>query len=169
MNKWLNQRDNSQYSRNECLETTAVPGSISNDDLEETTIKTFDKLSVATDPSNIQDYHWLKSNGPKKVIIQFTRRENANLIQKKKKKVEGNESLLNWYHNPVFINDSLCSYYKMLWRKCEKLWSSKSIHALWVTNATLRRRLTTSGHVHVIIRSQDLDELFPENKLLSDE
>ena len=57
----------------------------------------------------------------------------------------------------------------MLWRKCKKLWSSKSIHALWVTNATLRRRLTTSGHVHVIIRSQDLDELFPENKLLSDE
>ena len=89
MNKWLNQRDNSQYSRHECLETTAVPGSISNDDLEETTIKTFDKLSVAIDPSNIQDYHWLKSNGPKKVIIQFTRRENANLIQKKKKKLKG--------------------------------------------------------------------------------
>ena len=66
MKKWLNYRDNSQYSRNECLETTAVPGSISNDDLEETTIKNFDKLGVATDP---QDYHWLKSNGPKKVII----------------------------------------------------------------------------------------------------
>ena len=43
------ERDN-QYSRRECLEITGVPDSISNDDLEETTIKMFDKLDVAIDP-----------------------------------------------------------------------------------------------------------------------
>ena len=35
---------NSQYFRRECLETTVVPDSISNDDLEETILKIFDKL-----------------------------------------------------------------------------------------------------------------------------
>ena len=35
---------NSQYFRRECLETTGVPDSISNNDLEETTLKIFDKL-----------------------------------------------------------------------------------------------------------------------------
>ena len=52
--------ENNQYSRPECLEITGVPGSVSNDDLEETTIKIFDKLDVAIDPSNIEDCHWLK-------------------------------------------------------------------------------------------------------------
>ena len=64
----------------ECLEITGVPDSISNDDLEKTTIKTFDKFDVAIDPSNIEDCHWFKSNGPKEVIIKFARLKNANLI-----------------------------------------------------------------------------------------
>ena len=72
-------------------------------------------------------------------------------------------------NNPVFINDSLCSYYKMLWRKCKKLWSSKYIHAFWVSNGTLRLKLTASGPVHIITHSQDLDELFSGNELLRDE
>ena len=87
---------NNQYSRRECLEITGVPESVSNDDLEKTTIKIFDKLDVATDPSDIEDCHWLKSHGPKKVIIKFARRKDANLIRKNKNKVKG-ESLLGWY------------------------------------------------------------------------
>ena len=58
---------NNQYSRRECLEITGVPDSVSND-LEKTTIKVFDKIDVAIDPSNIEDCHWLKINGPKKLI-----------------------------------------------------------------------------------------------------
>ena len=75
---------NSQYSRCECLEITSVPDSISNDELGETTLKTFDKLDMITDPSNIEDCHLLKSNGPKKVIIKFARHKGANLIQQTK-------------------------------------------------------------------------------------
>ena len=75
---------NNQYSRRECLEINGVLGSVSNDDLEETAIKIFDKLEVAIDPSNIEDCHWLKSNGPNKVIIKFARRKDANLIRKTK-------------------------------------------------------------------------------------
>ena len=46
----------------------------------------------------------------------------------------------------------------MLWRKCKKFWSSKYIHAFWVSNDTLRLKLTQSGRVHIITHSQDLDE-----------
>ena len=75
---------NNQYSRRECLQITGIPGSASNNDLEESTIKFFGKLDVAIDPSNIEDCHWLKSNGPNKVIIKFARRKDANLIRKTK-------------------------------------------------------------------------------------
>ena len=73
-----------EYSRRECLEITAVPDSISNDDMEETTIKIFETLDVTIGPSYTEDCHWLKSNGPKKVIIKFARRKNANNIRKTK-------------------------------------------------------------------------------------
>ena len=55
------------------------------------------------------------------------------------------------------------------WRKCKKPWFSKYIHAFWVSNGTLRLKLTENGRVHIITHSQDLDELFPENELLRDE
>ena len=69
-------------------------------------------------------------------------------------------------NNSVFINDSLCSYYEMLWPKCKKLCFNKYIHAFWVSK---RLKLTVTGHVHVITHSQDLDELFPKNEVLRDE
>ena len=142
---------NNQYSRRECLEITGVPDSVSYDDLEKTTIKIFDKLDVAIEPPNIEDYHWLKSNGPKKVIIKFARRKDANLIWKNKNKLKGMNLCSVGINNPVFINDSLCSYYKMLWRKCKKLWSSKYIHAFWVSNGTLRLKLTENGRFIFVI------------------
>ena len=101
---------NNQYSRRECLEITGVPDSVSNDHLEETTIKIFDKLDVAIDPSNMEFCHWLKSNGPDKVIIKFTRRKDANLIRKNKNKLKGTNLCSVGINNPVFINASLCSY-----------------------------------------------------------
>ena len=57
----------------------------------------------------------------------------------------------------------------MLRQKCKTFWSSKYIHAFWVSNDTLRLKLTENGRVHIITHSQDLDELFPENELLRDE
>ena len=113
---------------------------------------------MAIDLSNIEDCHRLKSNESKKVIISFTRRKNANLIRKNKNKLKGmkKKNLCSiGVNNPVFINDSLCSYYKMLWRKCKKLWSNKYIHDFWVSNGILRLKLTASGLVHAITHSHD--------------
>ena len=89
------------------LEIISVPDSVSNDDMEKTTIKTFDKLDVGTDPSSTEDCHWLKSNGPKKVNIKFARHKDANLIWKNKNKLKGMNLCTVGINNPVFINDSL--------------------------------------------------------------
>ena len=101
---------NNQYSRHECLEITSVR----NDVLKKTTIKTFDDLNVAIDPSNIEDCHWLKSNRPKNVITKFARRKDAHLIWKNKNNLKGMNLYSVDINNQVFTNDSLCSYYKML-------------------------------------------------------
>ena len=86
-------------------------------------------------------------------------------FEKNKNKLKGMNLCSIGINNPLFINDSICLYYRMLWQKCKILWSNKYIHAFWVSNGTLRLNLAASGRVHVITHSQDLDELFPENEL----
>ena len=107
MNEWLYQRDSVGGIINILdVNVQKLPVfKIINDDLEETTIKIFDKLDVATDPSNIEDCHWLKSNVPKKVIIKFARRKDANLIWKNKNRLKGMNLCSIGINNPVFIDD----------------------------------------------------------------
>ena len=81
---------NSQYSRQECLELSGIPETIENKDLEGTVLGIFEKLDVTVDPSNVQDCHWVKSSkGPKKVIVNLSRRKDANKIRLSKKTLKG--------------------------------------------------------------------------------
>ena len=67
---------------------------------------------------------------------------------------------------PVYMNDSLCSYYKVLWQKCKKLWSRKFIHTFWVSNGSIKLKIADNDRVYTITHNNDLEELFPGNKLL---
>ena len=67
----------------------------------------------------------------------------------------------------VFINESLCLYYKKLWPKCKSLWSAGHISAFWVRNGSLRIKLS-NGSVSIITHDCDLEKLFPDNSLIED-
>ena len=53
----------------------------------------------------------------------------------------------------------------MLWRKYKTLWSSKFIHAFWVSNGCIKLKITDNDRVHTITHNNDLEELFPGNEL----
>ena len=42
--------------------------------------------------------------------------------------------------NPIFINDSVCSYYKRLWSKCKRLWINEYIRPFWISNSSVKRK-----------------------------
>ena len=67
---------------------------------------------------------------------------------------------------PVYINDSLCFYYKKLWSKCKKLWSNKFIFGYWVSNGSIKIRISERSPVKVISHIVDLEKLFPDNSSL---
>ena len=121
---------NCQYSRRECWELSGLPESIENSELEDTALQLFKKLDVEVGSSNIEDCNWLPSKGPKRVIVRFSKRKDANIVRKVKKNLKGMDLSSNGIRSPVYINDSLCKYYKMLWRKCKKLYVNKFIHSL---------------------------------------
>ena len=162
---------NEQYSRRECLEISGVPGNTSDENLEKTVLDVFQKIEVDVQPENVEACHWLKSNSPggKKVIIKFSRRKDADKIRKQKKKLKSADLNSIGITNPIFINDSLCKYYKYLWSKCKKLLNGGFIQGFWVTNGILRVKLTDSSRPRNITHIVDLEEMFPSNPLLADE
>ena len=123
---------NNQYSRRECLEISGIPENIENKDLENLTLQIFEKIDISVDPENVEDCHWVKTQRSKKVIIKLSRRKDANKIRSEKKKLKGKNLISLGINTPVYINDSMCIYYKKLWAKCKKLHNSKLIYAFWI-------------------------------------
>ena len=161
---------NGQYFRHECLEISGFPESVTVNDLEGKVLKLLEKIDVEVHPDHIEACHWIKSNaGPKKVIIKMSRRKDADKIRRAKKKLKGLNLSSIGINSAVYINDSLCRYYKNLWAKCKKLWLNKFIHGFWTSHGSIRLKLTKTGNVRVITRNADLKKLFPGNLLISDD
>ena len=66
----------------------------------------------------------------------------------------------------VYINDSLCIYYKMLRGKCRKLLSNKNIHSFWVTNGTIKLKTIENEQVYAVTHENNFVELFLDNILV---
>ena len=71
-----------------------------------------------------------------KIIAKFSRSKDAQSVLRNKNKNEKfNPRSIDNDSSKVFINESLCHYYKFLWCKCKKLWGEEWIKAFWVSNA----------------------------------
>ena len=81
---------NEQYFRRECLKTSGVPESVTNNDLEGKVLKLLEKIYFEIHPDHIEACHWIKSNArPKKVIIKMSRRKDRDKIRTAKKSLKG--------------------------------------------------------------------------------
>ena len=128
----------------------------------------FENLDMMMDPSNVVDCYWIKSSKrAKKVIVKHSRRKDANKIRLLKKDLKCMNLSSLGIKSVVYINDSLCTYFKMLWGKCRKPLSNKYIHSFWVTNGTIKLKTVENGGVYAVTHRNDLVELFPDNDILA--
>ena len=83
-----------------------------------------------------------QKTNPKKVIIKLSKRKDAARVTNNKKKLKSmkpqNIGLPSGCK--IYINESLCKYYKYLWWKCKLLQTRGSIQSFWVTNGSIRIR-----------------------------
>ena len=159
---------NNQYSRRECLEITGLPENTENGNLEDLTLKVLNEIGVNIDSQNVEDCHWIKTQGPEKVIIKFSKRKDANKVRTEKKKLKGKNLTSLRINKPIYINDSLCTYYNKLWAKCKKLRDNQVIHAFWISNRSIKLKASETGNVHTVTHDVDLEVLFPGNSLIED-
>ena len=162
---------NEQYFRRECLEISGIPESIQNYKLEDCVSKIFNECDTPVDPANIEACHRLKSKArPKKVIIKlFKRKDVFNILQRKKKLKSVDITKVGLPQGSlVFINQSLCSYYKYLWSLCKRLHSKKLIHSFWVSNGNVNLKVRENTPVLLVSHVSDLEKHFDIKGLVGD-
>ena len=64
----------------------------------------------------------------------------------------------------IYINESLCKYYKYLWWKYKLLQTRGSIQSFWVTNGSIRIR-HQNEEVISVTHIEDLERHFLEDDL----
>ena len=88
---------NEQYFRHECLEISGVPESGTDNDLEGKVLNLLENIDVEGHLDHIEACHWLKSAGPKKIIIKLSRRKDEDKNRRAKKKTERFRFVFNWH------------------------------------------------------------------------
>ena len=106
---------NAHYSRKECLEVVGISDSVQNNELEDKVLTVFKKIGSEVSPRDIEAFYRLKKDNDR-VIVKFSRHKDSEQILSVKKdlkhlkmqevRLPGNRS--------IFINTSLCPYYRML-------------------------------------------------------
>ena len=110
---------NEQYSRREFLEISGIPAEVGDKDIEKKVLEVLDAIGAPVNTDLVEDCHRIPSKGsPKKVILKLSRRKDSRrvLLNKKKLKQLKPESLNLPASVKIYINESLCPYYKKLWK-----------------------------------------------------
>ena len=62
----------------------------------------------------------------------------------------------------LFLNESLCAYYKGLWVICKKVWNRKQIHSFFTANGIIKFHFEEHSPVNVVTHQPNLMDLFPD-------
>ena len=143
------------------MEIFGIPGSIDNSVLEETVCGVFKKIGAEIDERDAQACHRLKE---KESIVKFVNRKDCLQILRVKKELNSLDPTdLDFPENAkIFINESLCPYYRGIWNKCKKLRAIQKIHQFHTISGLIRMKLEETGPSKIITHMIDLKELFPD-------
>ena len=153
---------NAQYSGRECLEVVGISSSVKIKDLEGMFCSIFNRIGVPVNPDDIEACHRLYNE--KKTIVKFSRRKLCHKVLREKKELK-NVDPSNFdipEGTAIFINESLCSYYKTLWNKCKKHWEKKLIYTYFTSNGNIRYKIRENGNVHAVTQITDFKKDFPD-------
>ena len=153
---------NAQYSRRECLEVSGIPYIIKQDELENKVLTIFKKVGCDIKNENIEACHRVRRQN--NVIIKFSKwkdRQQVYSVKKDLGKLDMKEVDLP-EGTQVYINQSLCPYYKSLWSKSKKLCTLGKIHSFFISNSTIKLKLQENSVPVAITHNSDFQKCFPD-------
>ena len=158
---------NAQYSRRECLEVAGIPQQIDDKNLEKKVLSIFQKIGCTIGPTFIDDCHQLGKNNDR-VIVKGTCRKDCKQIFKVKKDLKdvNMDDLDLPRGTKIYINQSLCPYYRILWSKAKKLQNIGSINNFYISSGTIKIKVTENSRLVTITHLGDFKIHFPDIYLL---
>ena len=145
-----------------CLEVVGIPSSVKIKDLECTICSVFNRIGVAINPDDIElTIGFIMT---KKTIFKSSKRKLYQQVLREKKELKNvDPSEIDFLEGTaIFINESLCFCYRMLWNKCKKLWEKKLIYTYFTSNGNIRYRIRENGNVHTVTHITDFKKNFPD-------
>ena len=112
---------------------------------------------------NIEAYHCIAKRNDR-VIVKFSRRKDFQQVLSVKKKFQKlkMEDIGLTGDNKVFINHSLCPYYRVLWSKSKVLLNMGKINRLMVLSGTVKVKISKISAPISITHADDFTKYFPD-------
>ena len=152
---------NAQYSRWECLEITSIPSSISDKDFEKVVCKVIPKAEVDITADDIEHCH--RVGNKSQTLIKFGNRKVSRKVLSVRKdlnKIKMSDIEITG-QSTLYINQSLCPYYRMLWSKTKTLYQKGKIDSFYVSNGNIKIRLQENARPITISHTHDFIKYFP--------
>ena len=130
--------------------------------LEEKVIQVFEKVGCNIDSNNIEACHRITKKNDR-VIVKFSRIKDCQRVLSVKKNLQKlkMEGIALARDSKVFINHSLCPYYRVLWSKSKVLLNMGKINRLMVSNGTVKVRISEISAPISITHAYDFTKYFP--------
>ena len=151
--------ENAQYLQCECVEVIGIPKTVESKDLEHTMCKVLNSIGFDIEEDRIEACRWLTKSDH--AIVKFS--QGKDLCIKKGLKGLNPTNLGFPQGTKIYLNDSLCPYYRGLWNECKKLWNNK-IYSYLTVNGTVRIKQVENGPNKSITHINNLRALFLEEQ-----
>ena len=153
---------NVQYSRKKCVEVVGISRQVDDKHLEAKVLSVFQKVGCTTAPEFIDDCHRLGKNNDW-IIVKFTRRKVCKQVLQVKKDLKDifADDLDLPRGTKIFVNQSLCPYYRILRSKTIRLQSMGKINSFFISSGTVKLKIDKNSQPLAITYLDDLAINFP--------
>ena len=122
----------------------------------------FKKIGVEIDERDLQACHGLQEK-ERTIVKCFNMKDCLQILRVKKELKSLNPTEFDFPENTnIFINESLCPYYRAIWSKFKKLRVIQKIHQFYTISGLIHVKLEKTGPSKIITHMVDLKELFTD-------
>ena len=134
-----------QYVRREIIEISPVPGSISDQNLEEQLCKDLPITGIKVENKDLHACHRMKERD--RVISQFKDRKLRYQVMANRKELMENKNKLKELHfeESLYLSNSMFTENHNLFYKFRQLKNTKRIHACWFFNNVINVQFMDKG------------------------
>ena len=111
---------------------------------------------------DIEDCHRIGKRAT--TIVKFCKRKVSKQVLNVRKDLTklSMEDLQLTGQGKLYINQSLCPYYRVLWSKSKSLHRMGKIFSYYVSNGTVKIKIQETSKPLSIMHTSDLEKLFPD-------